>query len=179
MHIQCERILLSQVNSTWPQKELFTNQRRPAILGNWYAKILTFLQSEFLVIVHNQSLLTLVEFLDLSSPDSFHQVFTNVRGKISEILQEYYFLSDNQLTELLNSFSVVTFGQIEDQNFAPVMQVITKIYQRKFLQAKQKAKNGEIRLWEIEENLNKIPRRELGGISPLETIRELVRSGLN
>ncbi len=73
---------------------------------------------------------------------------------------------------------MITFGQIENQNLAPVMQMIAKYY-KKFLQAKQRSRNGEIKLWEIEESLNRAPRRELGGASPLETLRDLVRSGLN
>lgn len=179
MHIQCERILLSQVYSTWAQQPRHENQKPSNILGNWSAQVLTFLQNEFLLIVHNQTLLTLIEFLDLSSPESFNQLFNNIRGKISEIIQDYHFLSDDQYTELLNSLSVITFGQIENQNLAPVMQMIAKYYQKKFIQAKQRSRNGEIKLWEIEESLNRASRRELGGASPLETMRELVRSGLN
>ncbi len=102
MHIQCERILLTQVYSSWPQQQRYENEKPSHILGNWYAQVLTFLQNEFLLIVHNQTLLTLIEFLDLSSPESYNQLFSNIRGKISKLLSTN-FLSDDQYTELLNS----------------------------------------------------------------------------
>lgn len=178
MHIECDEELMSQFNrDQLPEK--ISVQSKTSILGSWYAGIVKILGNDFLIFVHTKSLYSSVDFLDLTSDPDLNQSVINLRGKILEMLDEEYLLSDNQINSLIRPFQSVTFSQIKNQRMGRIIQGIGIAYQKRFLQARQSSTKGEVRLWELEEDLNNTTRRNLGGISPIETLQELIRSGVN
>ncbi len=180
MHIQCDEDLINQFdNNQLISKQSLVVDRDSTILGSWHAGIVSILGNEFLIYVHSKSLYSAVDFLDFSSDPQLNQSVVNLRGKILEMLDEEYYLTDHQVTQLIRPFQTVTFGYMQDKRMARIIHGIGVAYQKRFMQVRQQSSNGEVRLWELEEDLNSTARRNLGGATPAETLLALVRSGVN
>lgn len=179
MHIQCDEEFILHFDPEELSGHQVASDRYGAILGHWNASVMEALGSQFLLYVHTKSLYSTVDLLDFPDADLLNQSILNLRGKILEMLRSHYHLSDPQEGAITQPFEKVTFGLIEDRRMQHIIEDITVGYQKRFVRAKQANMNGEIRLWELEDDLNNIQRRHLGGATPVETLRQLIWSGLN
>lgn len=178
MHIHCNEGLLAQFDFERQISEPAALDRHSTILGSWYAGAVHVLGGDFLLYVHTKTLYSTLDLLDFEEP-LLTQSLTNLRGKVLEIFYEQYGLTDAQVAVLMQPFKAVTLGHIEDKRMARIIDGIAVSYQKGFLRAKQNSKNGEVRLWELEDEVNGLTRRNLGDASPAETLRQLILSGVN
>ncbi len=177
MHIQCVEELILQFD---PESRYRTinKEKDLSILGSWYADIVTVSGSRFLLYVHTKSLYSTIDLINSSDDPMLGQSFINLRGKILEMLREHYCLADWRISNLVHPFNTVTFGYMQNHRMKKIMQGIVTAYQKRFLHAQTKNQE-EVRLWELEEDINGLKRKNLGGVSPTETLRQLVWSGIN
>lgn len=179
MHIQCDEELIRQFDQAHESLALVAPDRHSAILGNWQASMVKVLGSQFLLYVHTKSLYSTLDLMDTVNIPMVLQTVNNLRGKILEMLNDHYYLTDYQEDGIVQPFKSITFGPVDDKRMARITQGIVLAYQKRFLQARNESLNGEVRLWELEEDLNNTTRRNLGGSSPAEILRQLIWSGVN
>ncbi len=179
MYIHCDEELITQFD---PANELRDPQGADhcsAVFSNWHASIVKVLGRQFLLTVHTKSLYSALDLMDYVNPPLVAQMVHNLRGKILEMLTEHYYLTDYQETGITQPFKNITLGPVDDRRMARITQGIVLAYQKRFLYARNESANGEVRLWELEDDLNNTPRRNLGGATPAEILRQLVWSGVN
>lgn len=179
MHIQCDEELISQFDNGDTAGKSAAQDRHSTILGNWQASTIKVLGSRFLLYVHTKSLYSTLDLMESTDSAMVTQSVNNLRGKILEMLSEHYYLTDYQEDVIVQPFKNITFGPIDDKRMARITQGIVLAYQKRFIRARQASTNGEVRLWELEDDLNNMPRRNLGGASPAEILRQLIWSGVN
>lgn len=178
MHIQCTEDLIAQFDPQAKYRSLSPSFPNNFILGSWYATTLNIADNEFLMYVHTKSLYSTLDIIDYPEDPMHVQSFTNLRGKILDMLQEHYFLSDWQMDQLLSPFKKVTFGCVENKRMMRIIKAIAKTYEHRFFSSRMK-NNGEVRLWELEDDLNNYPRRILGGATPANILSEMVWAGIS
>jgi hypothetical protein len=179
MHIHCDEDLMQQFDPGDGTQGKTSHDRDTAILGSWQATIIKAFGSQFLLYVHTKSLYSTIDFMDSGSHPLIAYTLGNLRGKILEMLNDYYFLTDKQEEGIIQPFKNITFGPVENKRMARITQGIVLAYQKRLVQVRRESASGEIRLWELEDHVNNIPRRNLGGATPAETLRQMVCSGIN
>lgn len=179
MHIQCNEELICQFDPTHQLRRSVAEESYSAVLGNWQACLMPALGSQFLLYVHAKSLYSTLDLMDSMSTPLIKQTVGNLRDKIIDMLNDYYCLTDYQENGIIQPFQNITFGPVQNRRMARITQGIILAYQKRFLQARRNSINREIYLWEIEDDLNNTSRRNLGGASPTEILRELIWSGIN
>ncbi|MBS0352275.1 MAG: hypothetical protein JSR33_14040 [Proteobacteria bacterium] len=179
MFIHCDDELMNRFDPESELREAVSIENQLGVLGDWHAGIISSLNRQFLLTVHTKSLYSSLDLMDYVNPHLVSQIINNLRGKILEHLNDFFTLTDYQEKGIIQPFKTIALGPIEDRRMARIIQGIVLAYQKRFLQARREAQNGEVRLWELEEDLNNTPRRNLGGATPAEILRQLVWSGLN
>ncbi len=179
MFIQCDEDLIRQFGRADESTDISEQDRYSEVLGNWHASIIKVLGSQFLMYVHTKSLYSTLDLMDAPGGPVMIQTVHNLRGKILEMLNDHYYLTDYQENCIVQPFKNICFGLIDNKRMARIVQGIILAYQKRFLQARQSSTNGEVRLWELEDDLNNTARRNLGGATPAEILRQLVWSGIN
>jgi hypothetical protein len=179
MLIHCDEELIRQFGRTQVELANRDQDRFSAILGNWHASVIKVLGSQFLMYVHTKSLYSTLDFLDSPGTPIMMQTVHNLRGKILEMLNDHYCLTDYQEKCVIQPFKDVSFGLINNKRMSRIVQGIILAYQKRFIQARQSSPHGEVRLWELEDDLNNTVRRNLGDCSPAEILRQLIWSGIN
>lgn len=179
MHIECDEELIKQFGTVKPLQIAEAEDRYSTIFGSWHASIIKALGSQFLLTVHSKSLYSTIDLIEFSDSQLLFQAANNLRGKILEILEEEYYLTDYQEKGITEPFQNITFGLIADKRMALITKGIVLSYQKRFLRARRESPDGEIRLWELEDDLNNTPRRNLGGATPAQILRQLIWSGVN
>lgn len=178
MHIQCDEDLMRRFDPE-ADKQSASLDRDTSILGSWQASIIKAFGSQFLLYVHAKSLYSTIDLMDSANNPLIPYTLGNLRGKILEMLSDYYFLTDLQEEGIIQPFKTITLGPVENKRMARITQGIVIAYQKRLAQERRESPNGEIRLWELEDHVNNTPRRNLGGATPLETLRQMVWSGIN
>jgi hypothetical protein len=180
MHIQCDdELLINHLNPVTESEGSAVQDSHSMILGNWHAATVHALGSRFLLYVHTKSLYSTLDLMDNRNAAFMPQTVQNLRGKILEMLSDYYTLTDYQENGIIQPFKHITFGPLNDPNMKRITQGIIVAYQKRFLRARRASLDGQIRLWELEDDLNNVPRRNLGGSTPAQILRQLVWSGIN
>ncbi len=178
MHIQCDEELISRFDLNESICKI-SSDAPSTVFGNWNASIIKVLGSQFLLTVHTKSLFSSIDLLDTIDMQLITQAMNNLCGKILEMLSDFYCLTDYQERGIVQPFKNITFGPAENKRMTRITQGMVLAYKKRFLRARHENPNGEIRLWELEDDLNNMPRRNLGGATPAEILRELVWSGVN
>ncbi len=178
MHIQCDEDLMAHFDPE-VNKQRTSRGQDTSILGNWQASIIKAFGSQFILYVHTKSLYSTIDLMDSPNNPIISHTLVNLRGKILEMLSDYYVLTDFQEEGIIQPFKTITLGPIENKRLAKITQGIVLAYQKRLVQERRESPNSEIRLWELEDYINNMPRRNLGGATPLETLRQIVWSGIN
>lgn len=180
MHIQCEAELRRRFDPVKAMQNLVAGDCASAILGNWHASVVDMSGSQFLLYIHTKSLYSAVDFIDPDDDDaSAIETVHNLQGKILDMLSEHYYLTDYQENGIIQPFKQITVGPIEDRRILRIAEGMTIAYQKRFIQARNASSHGEVRLWELEDDINNVSRRNLGGASPEQILCQLIWSGVN
>lgn len=179
MHIQCDEELMSRFDPAKTLRITKAKDHHSSIFGSWYASVINVLGSQFLLTVHTKSLYSSIDLMDSLDTPLVSQTINNLCGKILEMLSDHYYLTDYQEKGITEPFKNITFGPVDDRRMSRITQGIVLAYQKRFLRARNESPNGEVRLWELEDDLNNTPRRNLGGATPAEILRQLIWSGVN